>query len=274
MGRARGIYPFRGITASFVVSFDQDIPGLATYKKSLHAAISKSSSCDHLKGLSCYGYDNGKVYEYLIPSTSPLFPQRGSIVRLVVEGLGVNFGIYRRSPPHAGQDVPTYRWLGGFGIELWIHPPTEWHLLYDVDRDYLYVQVEKSEVPDEDVLRSQVYSLVDFIPGLIMATADFADDPLCDDLKNIGVSKCRDILDPLTRHLSVSRVQLSFRYPKALYFSDQGALDCAGRRHPVVFILKDIDSGSDLGAHDNEVPALDKQKACEAITKLGTDPVP
>jgi hypothetical protein len=66
----RGIYPLRGITASFNINFDQDIAGLAEYKQSIRNVISKTPNCANTKGFYCYGQEGGKPYSYSIPSTS------------------------------------------------------------------------------------------------------------------------------------------------------------------------------------------------------------
>ncbi len=67
----RGIYPLKGITASFDIYFDQDIAGLAEYKKSVRKEISEAPNCATARDFRCYGQSDGKPYSYVIPSTSP-----------------------------------------------------------------------------------------------------------------------------------------------------------------------------------------------------------
>jgi len=67
------------------------------------------------------------------------------------------------------------------------------------------------------------------------------------------------------RHLTVRNVQLGFRYPKYIAFDPKG-IDCSGKHFETIFLLKDVDSGSNLGDPEEVIPADEKTKACEAIT--------
>jgi hypothetical protein len=263
----RGIYPLKGITASFDIYFDQDIAGLTEYKKTVRAAISDNPNCEIAKTFSCWGQSVNGPYAFLIPSTSPLFPKSRSIVRIVIDNLSANISMYKRLPSKSPNETPGYKYLGIFSIHWWNHSPEEWALEYDYPRDNLSVHVESIEVPDSSPVQSRVYSLVDFIPGLVVASADFSDDWLCDTLKRVGFRNCGDrIIEPLSRHLRLDRIQLRFKYPKSIYFPQNSVLTCADRQYPSLFIFKDIDSASYLGALDNEITSADKAKACEAIT--------
>ncbi len=173
--------------------------------------------------------------------------------------------MYKLQPSKGAEDPPGYKYLGSFSIDLWMHSPARWSVIYNYPRDNLSVEVESMEVPDANPVQSQVYSLVDFIPGLIVASPDFSDDAECDTLKSYGFRNCGDrVIKPLSRQLLLGNIQLHFTYPKAIYFTS--LLTCKERKYLSLFIFKDIDSSNDLGALDNEVTPSDKAKACEAIT--------
>jgi hypothetical protein len=69
----------------------------------------------------------------------------------------------------------------------------------------------------------------------------------------------------VARHLTVRNVQLGFRYPKYIAFDPKG-IDCSGKHFESIFMLKDIDSGSNLGNSEEAISPDEKTKACEAIT--------
>src|SRR5450631_104809 len=109
----RGIYPLRGITAAFDLDFDQDIPGFDNYKHRLFNVVGKSKSCDHTTGFRCWAFDDkGQVYQYRIPSSSPLFPKPRTLLRDVLDNLGIQFLMLKRLPPEENKGQLRYKQLG------------------------------------------------------------------------------------------------------------------------------------------------------------------
>jgi hypothetical protein len=266
----RGIYPLKGMNASFSLSFDQDVEGFAAYKKSLRAALPAELDCSSSSKIYYCAEPDTMAHAVLIPGTSPLFPKKGSLVRFIIEHLKPMISMFKRVAPTSPNGAPDYQFLGEFSLEFGIHEPEQWFIYYNYSTDKLGVSVVSFEVPDDVIVSSHVYSLVDFIPGFMAATVDVDFDSLCIALQRygIGMSNCGPrVFAPLTRNLAIRMGLVQFKYPKVISFSTDPVLECAKRKYPTSFIFNDIDSPTFLGTINSKVPDLDREKGCEAITK-------
>lgn len=268
----RGIYPFKGMTASFTLYFLKDFRGLPQYKQVLRSAISKDKSCIHTKAFQCYGFDAGRPYLYRIPPTSALFPSNQSPVRIVFENVGLVISVLKKVPDQKNsKNANRYSQLGSFGIFLYDHTPEEWYAEYDWDHDKLALDVESMEVPDSSLLHSKIFSLTDIVPGAMAAQPDNSDDRLCGLLASRHISDCANgIIDPLSDGLAIESVDLHFKYPKGLGFGLDGKLPCKLRPSPQLlgsFFLSDIDASSSLNEGSTTVSSNEKQLLCEGLER-------
>ena len=259
----RGIYPFRGMTVSYSLDFDQGIPGIAEYKAKLRRAIADNKeNCKNEQYLTCTDFDNRSVKPigYSIPSTSPLFPKKSEFIT-TIKGAFVTFEIYRRSPGKEDERVDSYKFLGEFSAGVWTNWKSEWWLSYDLRNDHISATVERVEIPDAELAGTKLYSLVDFVPGLMVASPSFSNDFACSLDKT---PECESNTSA-ARHLMVHNIQLGFRYPKYIEFDPKG-IECSGNHFDTIFMLKDVDSSSNVGNLRETIPDEEKTKACEAIT--------
>ena len=127
------------------------------------------------------------------------------------------------------------------------------------------LQIRKIRVEDSDVVISNTYSLADFMPGVLAASADQSDDALCESLGKL-VRDCRhQIIEPLAKSLVVTGVALYFAYPKAIGFDSRVTVDCGQQKYLAAFMFKDIDTDNRLGATADEVTAKEKADFCKAV---------
>jgi hypothetical protein len=110
------------MTVSYILDFDQGIPGIAEYKGKVRRAIADNKgNCKNEQILRCEDFDlNIKTVGYAIP-TSPLFPQKRAEFLTTIKGAFVTFEVYRRSPAKEGTKVDSYKFLGRFMTGVWIN---------------------------------------------------------------------------------------------------------------------------------------------------------
>lgn len=177
----RGIYPLRGMTVSYSLDFDQGIPGIAEYKAKLRRAIADNKeNCKNEQYLTCRDFDirSVKPIGYAVPSTSPLFPKKSEFITTIKSAF-VTFEIYRRPPGKEDEKVDSYKFLGEFSAGVWTNWKSEWWLSYDLRNDPISATVERVEIPDAELAGTKLYSLVDFVPGLMVASPSFSNDFAC-----------------------------------------------------------------------------------------------
>ena len=227
----RGLYPFKGMTASFTLYFLKDFQGLRDYKRVLRTAISNDRECKQTKAFQCYGSGAKGPYLYRISPTSSLFPAKQSPVRIVFENVGLDILVFKRVPDTKNShNTFRYSQLGGFGVWPYDHTPEEWYVEYDWDADKVALDVASTEVPESSLLHSEVLSLTDIVPGAMVAAADNTDDRLCGLLAAHHVGDCANgFVNPLSDGLTIETVDLHFKYPKALFFGVDGTLSCSSR---------------------------------------------
>ncbi len=265
----RGIYPFRGITASFNLKIDQNFEGLAPYTATLRSAIAKMQSCEQGKDIYCYGFDDKKPYAYRILSGSPLFPKSDSAVGIVVRNLVVRLNLFKVANANDAK-VRQYKRVGQLTADLSDHAPEEWALIYDTRSGHIELEVDRFQIADKEVIRGNAYSLADVIPGAVIASPDYTDARLCYALEQKGLSmdKCaKNVLAPLDRGMSLEqRVWLQFPYPKAIQFGSGSTLPCDGvkNKQVVAVLLEDIESGSQLGERISQISKEEQKNICAA----------
>ena len=117
----RGVYPMHGAKISFVLWFAADFPGAAKYIKELRDQLSVDLNCHKPRTTYyCYGHrPDGTVNEYRIPVSSPLFPDKDSRVRIVVESLSIPVELiqYHAGTNNSAISAANIKMLGGLFIE-------------------------------------------------------------------------------------------------------------------------------------------------------------
>jgi hypothetical protein len=149
------------------------------------------------------------------------------------------------------QDVKTgiyqYKDLGAFEVYWMDRMPDETSLIYDSKNDRLSMRVENVQMTgktagDSDI--GSVYSLVDFMPGLISAEVSMSNNGVC---KRLGVADdpCERVqLIPAIQRMSIEWLRFRFPYPKEIRLDPPLALTCSSKdRHFLVLPLNDdVDS--------------------------------
>jgi hypothetical protein len=232
-------------------------------------AISKDKLCAHTQEFNCNFYTKDRKYTYEIPVKSALFPKPDSALRTVLEDINIRIAIYKALPSKTGVQNADYSLLGSFLIDVKTHKPERWRLLYDELTDTLAMDVTDDELPDSSLFESQVYSLVDFIPGAITATPDFYGHSFCADLMRQGVKDCATEVDlALIEGLMLDHLRLFFHYPKSILSETSSRMTCdyASRRFLTLWFSSDIEeSASKLGVPSVGVSGSEKHNLCEAM---------
>jgi hypothetical protein len=265
----RGVYPMRGVKVSFEMMLAGDFLGIVAYKKSVRDQISQDRLCKEAAlGFVCSGFDiDGRPEFYRIDRSSPLFPRNHSPMRHILENLYVHVSLYKglRKEEGSSKDAAGIKYLGRFLVAWWEGLPKNIWLTYDYIRNTLAFSAEDYPLTDEIVAEAGVYSLVDFIPGMIAAIPRVSDDRLCERLQ-LGVEQCvKEILDPLD--LSLLRFRLAFPYPKNLRATAGDATHCTtGKGEYLVLRLPDdIEAIDSLGNMENFRQDAMPGETCGAI---------
>jgi type II secretory pathway pseudopilin PulG len=81
----RNLYPLKGRTLAFNLTFDKTSKIATDYTKTLDAAIAKDPECKKTKLFECWGESSGGGSLYHIQATSPLYPLDGTLMRGGIE---------------------------------------------------------------------------------------------------------------------------------------------------------------------------------------------
>jgi hypothetical protein len=275
----RNLYPLHGVMASFQMQTDYNSVEVTQYKKILHDQISQNRQCKGSVGFTCYGVGvEGTYVSYRIYSSSRLFPRPGSELREVLENLYVYVQLFKREPKKdaTSTDSKPFKYLGRFFVDWREGLPKKVWLEYDLDKNSLAFGAENYPVKDEEVSTAGVYSLVDFVPGAVVATPEVSDDRLCERL-HLDVDTCRTkVLDSLAQRVALQTLQLKFPYPKSVTMDAGGSFSvkCAngGPGYSLALQLpENIEAIDSLGIIADFIgePA---QKICSGVERSGGKP--
>jgi hypothetical protein len=276
----RGIYPLRGIKANFVVRLSKDFAGLAEYSARVRKAIDADRDCTHTIQFTCD--DPEARTDYMISSSSSLFPEKGSKFRRVLENLSLEVLMLKRTYTKPGE--AKYDRVGSFNIDVGSADPNDWHLQYSYDDTSLYLQVNKYHLEDDAPVGSQVYSLVDFIPGVIAVGNSKTTPHACHTAGGCDFKEFTSLMKALVSGLDVANASLSFGYPKGFEFNryaspfgDFAAIECSDEnaKYLVLKTPDDIELQSILSINPAKISDLEKKQICKAVlTPVPEQPIP
>jgi hypothetical protein len=244
---------------------------LGAYKQNLHEAISKDRKCETShNSFRCVGTNvDGSYFLYGIPHFSPLFPSADSTIRKILDHLYIHIALYKNSKYDgtSGDDPTSVKYLGCFFIEWDTGVPEQTRMIYNYDRNELFLRVENFSVSDKAVAESGVYSLVDFFPGFFRATPNVSEDRLCEQLplENACIAK---IISPLYDGLSLTEMELTFPYPKQLRVQESSRTICKAQEGNgtamglALQLPEDIEAIDSLGNIFSLKPEAERESAC------------
>jgi hypothetical protein len=233
-------------------------------------AINSDSVCAKTKLFSCGGQNGSGENLYRIDSTAPLFPKEPSLERAFIENIGLDIRLLRQgqvtSSPTETDDFKT---LGAFRFRLADHTPETWFLMVNTDWSYLTLIVQNYELPDSLPISSGVYSLVDFMPGIIAARPTEDTNKVFHALGNHEYDKKQAViaLGVLHKALSVRRVSLSFKYPKGIVIAEPFSASCSGDTNFVAIRLPDVDQSGTSGDSVTQLSEANQKRLCAQLYK-------
>jgi hypothetical protein len=269
----RGVYPLRSITGELKLSLSGDIAGLKQYMKTLDLPIqTNDASCPTTEELECISKDDDDGAPiYLVPQISKLFPRPGSQFGEVLRGLGITVTFIAR---RAGDVSKEYSLAGSFHFFVDEVKPQDVSLLYLTKSHRMILWLKDFEVPDEAVVRSGLYSLVEFFPGFVAVDAGTRDFPLCFGLDLSKTPNCKHFAIQVPNPgLGVEELWMKFKYPRTIRVDEGGDFQCrsadAGLM-TVVVMPPDVDDLDELG---NRLVRIDskpyQQSLCAAFDNPG-----
>jgi len=288
----RGIYPLRGITADFAVKMVRDFTGLAEYKAQVRKKVSSNRTCQRTSDFSC-DEDPDEKTTYVIPSSSSLFPKTGSEFRKVIDNISLEVLIFRKTAPDSGKI--EYKRLGSFNVDLGRKAPDDWNLEYDYNSDSLFLNATGYRVPDDAPIGSHVYSIVDFVPGLIAVGNSRTWTKTCSQAGGCDFQQFIKFMSDLRSGLEIATATLSFDYPKQFSlnkysspFGDVAAMECRNNDGNYLVLKTPDDIDSQAGAESRQsrlnppslsvnpasISATEKQRICGAVLTPAPDDLP
>jgi len=246
----RGIYPLRGVRLDLEITLDVALEPILAYKETLRKAFLKNRNCssggDDFK---CPGPFPSPVY--VIPRSSRLFPSARSSVYSILRNVTVEVTMFRFLPhPRGPQDSQNpYEHLGRFEVYWMDRLPDQVRLLYENSNHLLSLQVDDVTMTgktsgDSDI--GSVYSLSDFMPGLIAAEASLSDVGVCKSFEMAEEACETQLLIPAVQNMSIESANFRFPYPKEIRMSQEEGIACRSKdRHFLVLPLHgEVDSGN------------------------------
>jgi len=276
----RGIYPLRGIKANFAVRLSKDLAGLTEYSARVQKTIAADRDCVHTNQFTC---DDPEVRtDYVIPSSSSLFPEKGSKFRRILENLSLEILMLKRTYAKSGE--VKYDRVGSFNVDIGVVVPNDWYLQYSYDDTSLYLGVNNYHLGDDAPIGSQVYSLVDFIPGVIAIGNSKTTPHTCHIAGGCDFKEFTSLMNALVSGLDVANASLSFGYPKNFEFNrypspfgDFAAMQCSNdsAKYLALKTPDDIEVQSILSIDPAQISELEKKQICEAVlTPPPEQPIP
>lgn len=252
----RGIFPFRGITVTFTLMISADSDLSRAYSQHIQEIINGGLNCQYSQ--DCYIDIHGL---YHIPSTSRLFP-RDSRLRALINNCGVRFQLLKEKTPPDRRGLHEYTKLGAFRFTLGEKAPRNWSMIFKrTEPNFFTLRVDDYELPDSLPISSDVYSLVELMPGAIAARPTLAHTPLFGEFVRLGSSE-KDAIIGLGQGLqaiSIGQIQLRFNYPKSIDIGTESSLRCsaAQKRFVATLLPDDVDSQNDFGqSASSRLPGL------------------
>jgi hypothetical protein len=265
----RGIYPVKDLTATFKITLHGSFSDLNAYKVMLSQKVSDPFCKAYPKVCIPYGNTDEPNYYGIRPS-SPLFPDRKRYPRLVslLENLHVELWLYRpvRAEERAKAKGNAYKMAGELNLDWPKALPSEVELEYHQAADELSFIVAQLPLDSKQLPNSGVYSLVDFVPGVIAAEAGADGGKICPQGSNLP--ECfTGFLEPVLKSDTVDLMRITFAYPKSIEFSNEYATTCEGndRKSLVQRLTEDIDSGYELAFRTKPEPDKNPQQLCRDV---------
>jgi len=230
----RGIYPMRGMTVDISIPLKPDFKGLTQYKSTLRSHFPKSN----LQALNGPPPIPLAATVFPVKKSSPLFPQPGSPVFEMINGLTIHvvpLAVDTDKRPTKKGEPAFYKPLGSFEI-YWLNGlPPETSLVYNYSFNTLSFEIHDWPVGDA-VITGGAHSLADIVPGAIAVAVTMSNsDAVCKSL-SIAEKDCEAALISLTKAMAVEAVHFSFTYPKVLWLNPD-AMRCDGGEYYTFRIL-------------------------------------
>lgn len=177
-----------------------------------------------------------------------------------------------------------YKRLGAFNIALGAEAPANWELLFDYDSKSLFLFVLQYPVTDQAIGDSKVYSIVDFVPGIIAVGNSTYTPHTWHKDSGVDIQQIRSFMTALVTGIDMGDVTLSFAYPRAIQFhsytspfGDVAATKCQGKdgKYLALKTINDIDSQTDLTISPAKISEEEKKQICVAVlTPPPDEPIP
>jgi len=257
----RSIFPLRGMTATVLIEFPSNIPGLAEYKSRLRQALPASrDDCRDRKEYVC----DDDTESYDIQLTSPLFPKPASDFGRVLKYLRIHTALIRL---RSDSDKPQFANIGSFTFDLGSPSAQDTILVFTPSaQDRLTYIAASVHISDRVAMESGVYSLADVFPGAIGASVTYDSHSLCD--SRDGINNCGPLIGPLNGGMRLKRLKMIFDYPKTVDLDASADIECNTRSDGIMVVrllpptLDDIDQSANVvrpGSVANASEVLCKQ---------------
>jgi hypothetical protein len=201
--------------------------------------------------------------------SSGLFPARTSALWAVLNNVTLKISVFKASSAHptAGALPTGYTHLG-FDFQVNTHDklPTGTRLFYTRKPAQIRLEVSEISLDEWPGNTGGVYSLADFIPGMIAVTPFDDEDSVCEDAK-IELEHCiKTIVTPLSEAMSIGTLELSFPYPKGVEIGEHG-VPCEFKPFKYISapLTEDIDTSFTFGDAKTEYSEQQKKLVCDAI---------
>jgi hypothetical protein len=176
----------------------------------------------------------------VISRSSGLFPSARSSVYSILRYVTVEVTMFRFLPrPRGPQDSQNqYEHPGRFEVYWMDRLPDQVRLLYENSNHLLSLQGDDVTMTgktsgDSDI--GSVYSLSDFMPGLIAAEASLSDNGVCKSFEMAEDGCETQSLIPALQNMSIESANFRFPYPKEITMSQEEDIGCHSKdRHFLV----------------------------------------
>jgi hypothetical protein len=267
----RGVYPMRGLKVALEMDLAGDFARIAAYKKRLRDEVSRDRECKSAgSGFQCYGSDEKGYYLYRIDASSPLFPRSSSLEGHILENLYVHVSFYQLPGNGDSTHSQAMKYLGRFFVHWREKLPGQAWVAYDYNNNSLRFGTADHSISDAEVSTAGIYSMVDFIPGIVVANPQVTGSRLCEQL-GLATEACSEqVLTPLNNSLSLREISLVFPYPKTIRVQEGIAIRCdTGRGKNLVLRLPDdIEAIDGNGKIENFREDQEPQLTCETLASL------
>jgi hypothetical protein len=245
---ARGLYPLRDLSATFEIRIPSNGPIQDAFiSQRLIPAIKADPDCETFKHrkreFTCFAhsYDitsgTSKTITYQIPSDSRIFPTKDTALYNLIKNISLTIEFFTDTRTHPEMirkltEIPTTQsaddtpWLTMGSVRLnWSDKmPSNKSLIYHSDTRELGIQIRNLPISGiaTDV---EAMSLLDILPGVIMASPDLSDDGFCDPdatddkchcASGESTENCDKTYDAVAAALTLERVELQFQFPKKI----------------------------------------------------------